>query len=93
MRRTLFADFERLAPGRITNVTNGITPRRWLNEANPRLAALIASRVSCSWVTDLDCLRGLEPLAEDAGFRQEFLAVKRANKEQLAEADPPATWG
>ena len=48
MRRTLFADFERLFPGRITNITNGITPRRWLNEANPRLAALIASRTSCA---------------------------------------------
>ncbi len=85
MRRTLFADFERLFPGRITNITNGITPRRWLNEANPGLAALIASRTSCSWVTDLDCLRGLEPLADDAGFQQEFLAVKRANKERFAE--------
>ncbi len=84
MRSTLFADFERLFPGRISNITNGITPRRWLNEANPRLAAAIASRTSCSWVTDLDCLRGLEPLADDAGFQQEFLAVKRANKERFA---------
>jgi len=84
MRHTLFADFERLFPGRIANITNGITPRRWLNEANPRLAALLASRTSCAWVTDLDCLRGLEPLADDAGFQQEFLAVKRANKERFA---------
>jgi len=84
MRHTLFADFERLFPGRLTNITNGITPRRWLNEANPRLASLIASRTSCTWVTDLDCLRGLEPLADDPGFQEEFLAVKRANKEQLA---------
>jgi starch phosphorylase len=84
MRRTLFADFERLFPGRIANITNGITPRRWLNEANPRLAALLASRTNCKWVTDLDCLRGLEPLADGAGFQQEFLAIKRANKEQFA---------
>ncbi len=84
MRRTLFADFEHLFPGRIANITNGITPRRWLNEANPRLAKLIASRTSCSWVTDLECLRGLEPLADDPGFQEAFLAVKRANKEQLA---------
>jgi starch phosphorylase len=84
MRRTLFADFEQFFPGRIANITNGITPRRWLNEANPRLAALIASRASCRWVTDLDCLRGLEPLADDAGFQEEFLAAKRANKERLA---------
>jgi len=85
MRNTLFADFERFFPGRITNITNGITPRRWLNEANPKLAALIATRTSCTWVTDLDCLHGLEPLATDAAFQEEFLAVKRANKERLAQ--------
>ena len=84
MCRTLFADFEQFFPGRIMNITNGITPRRWLNEANPRLAKLIVSRTSCRWVTDLDCLRGLEPLADDAGFQGEFLAVKRANKERFA---------
>jgi starch phosphorylase len=84
MRRTLFADFEQFFPGRIMNITNGITPRRWLNEANPRLAALIAKRVGCAWATDLECLRGLERLAADAAFQQEFLAVKHANKERLA---------
>jgi starch phosphorylase len=84
MRDTLFADFERLFPGRITNITNGITPRRWLNEANPPLAALAARRTGCTWVTDLDCLRGLERQAGDAGLQAEFAAVKHANKVRLA---------
>ncbi|HEY6000734.1 MAG TPA: glycogen/starch/alpha-glucan phosphorylase [bacterium] len=84
MRRTLFADFEQLFPGRMTNITNGITPRRWLNEANPRLAGLISARAGSGWVTDLERLRALEPLAGDPELQREFLAVKRANKERLA---------
>jgi starch phosphorylase len=84
MRRTLFADFEQLFPGRMTNITNGITPRRWLNEANPRLAGLISARAGAGWVTDLERLRALEPLAGDPDVQREFLAVKRANKERLA---------
>jgi starch phosphorylase len=84
MRRTLFADFETLFPGRIVNVTNGVTPRRWVNEANPRLAALVTSRIGGGWVADLERLRALEPLAGDPAFRAEFLAAKRANKERLA---------
>ncbi len=84
MRRTLFTDFEQFFPGRITNITNGITPRRWLNEANPRLAALIAQRVDCHWAVDLECLRGMERLADDPVFQQEFLAVKRANKARFS---------
>jgi starch phosphorylase len=85
MRRTLFADFERLDPGKITNITNGITPRRWLNEANPRLAALVAAHAGCDWVRDLDCLRSLERLAGDPAAQREFAGVKRANKERLAQ--------
>jgi len=85
MRHTLFADFERLFPGKITNITNGITPRRWLNEANPRLAALVARHAGCDWVRDLECLRTLERLADDAGVQREFAAAKRANKERLAQ--------
>ncbi len=84
MRCTLFADFDRVFPGRILNITNGVTPRRWLNEANPRLGRLIAKRAGPSWVTDLERLRALEPAAADAGFQEEFLAAKRANKERLA---------
>ncbi|MBE0627464.1 MAG: glycogen/starch/alpha-glucan phosphorylase [Burkholderiales bacterium] len=84
MKQTIFSDFDRYFPGRIINLTNGITPRRWLNLANPLLAALITSRIGDGWIKDLDQLRRLIPLAEDAQFRQQFAAVKRANKQRFA---------
>ena len=85
MKSTIFSDFDRLSPGKILNMTNGITPRRWLNQANPALAALITSRIGDGWVADLDQLKKLRKLANDATFRAEFQAVKRANKLRLAE--------
>jgi len=85
MKQTIFADFDRFYPGKIVNMTNGITPRRWLNQANPRLAELITSRIGRDWVKDLSQLKKLIPFADDAGFRNEFAAVKRANKERFAE--------
>ena len=84
MRQTIFADFDRFYPDKIINLTNGITPRRWLNQANPLLAALITSRIGSDWLKDLTQLRRLIPLAEDAQFRQEFAAAKRANKQGFA---------
>ncbi|HWR98431.1 MAG TPA: glycogen/starch/alpha-glucan phosphorylase [Candidatus Methanoperedens sp.] len=85
MRRTLFADFERFFPERILNVTNGVTPRRWLHEANPGLSALLTSRLGAGWITDLEKLSGLEGHADDPLFREEFQAVKCANKKRLAD--------
>ncbi len=84
MKQTIFADFDRYFPGKIINMTNGITPRRWLNQANPLLAALITARIGDGWLKDLTQLRRLIPLAEDAQFRREFAAVKRANKQRFA---------
>ena len=84
MKQTIFADFDRYYPGKIINMTNGITPRRWLNQANPLLSALITSRIGDGWLKDLGQLRRLIPLADDAQFRQEFAAVKRANKQRFA---------
>ncbi|HEU0186456.1 MAG TPA: glycogen/starch/alpha-glucan phosphorylase, partial [Gallionellaceae bacterium] len=84
MKQTIFADFDRFFPGRIVNVTNGITQRRWLDQANPDLSALITSRLGKGWLTDLDQLKQLALLADDAGFQQQFAAVKRANKEYFA---------
>jgi glycogen phosphorylase len=84
MKQTIFADFDRYYPGKIVNMTNGITPRRWLNQANPLLSALITSRIGDGWIKDLGQLRRLIPLADDAQFRQEFAAVKRANKQRFA---------
>jgi starch phosphorylase len=85
MKRTIFADFDEFFPGRIINITNGVTPRRWLHAANPGLSSLITSRIGKNWICDLDDLRNLTPLAEDPSFRKEFRAYKRANKEKLAE--------
>jgi starch phosphorylase len=83
MRRTIFGDFERLAPGTIVNITNGVTPRRWLYAANPDLAALITEFIGDGWVTDLTELARLAPLAEYPAFRARFAEVKRANKRRL----------
>lgn len=84
MKTTIFADFDRYYPGKLTNITNGITPRLWLNQANPGLADLITSRIGKGWISDLSKLRGLAELAEDKDFQAEFRAVKHANKERLA---------
>jgi starch phosphorylase len=72
-------------PDKIINMTNGVTPRRWLNQANPGLSALISSRIGKGWITDLDQLKKLRPFANDAKFCQEFHQVKQANKARLAE--------
>jgi len=82
--KTIFADFAALWPERFTNVTNGVTPRRWLAQANRGLAALLDARIGRGWRLDLSQLARIAPLAEDAGFRREFMQVKRANKERLA---------
>ena len=82
--KTIFADFALMWPQRFTNMTNGVTPRRWLAQANPGLAALIDRRIGPAWRLQLDELARLKPLADDDGFRTEFLAVKRANKQRLA---------
>ena len=85
MKSTIFRDFNEYYPGKISNKTNGVTPRRWLHLANPGLSALISSRIGSDWPKDLDQLRKLAPYASDAAFRREFAAVKRANKERLAD--------
>ena len=83
--KTIFADFASLWPERFTNMTNGVTPRRWLAQANPSLASLIDSSVGSGWRLDLDQLKRLLPHAEREDFRNAFLAVKHANKVRLAE--------
>ena len=85
LKKDLFPEFDALYPGKFQNKTNGITPRRWLAQCNPSLSALITSRLgSAAWVRDLDLLRGLEKFADNEAFQKEFMAIKRANKVQLA---------
>ena len=84
VKTVLFPDYAALWPGKFNNKTNGITPRRWLLKSNRGLAGLISEAIGEDWITDLDDLRRLEPLAEDAAFQEKFMAVKRANKERLA---------
>ncbi len=85
MRNTLFADFDRFFPDRIISLTNGITQRKWLNEANTWLAQLINARISSKWLRDLDRLQELAVFAHDDEFLTEFAAVKQINKEHLAQ--------
>ncbi len=84
VKHALVPDFYEMWPEKFNNKTNGITPRRWLLAANPDLNALLAEAVGPGFVTDLDLLRDIEPLADDPSFRERFLAVKRKNKEALA---------
>jgi glycogen phosphorylase len=84
VRQTLFRDFDEYYPGRFVNVTNGVTPRRWMRAANPRLSALFDDRLGKGWDNDMERLRDLLPLVEDEGFRAHFLSIKQANKRRLA---------
>jgi len=84
VKRELLPDFYALWPEKFTNVTNGVTPRRFLALIDPALARLITSAVGEGWLSDLERLRGLAPLARDRAFRAEWRKVKRANKEALS---------
>jgi len=83
VKSDLFPEFAAIWPEKFTNVTNGVTPRRWVALANPKLAALLTEAVGEGWVTDLDQLRALEPLAEDGGFLERWQATKLAVKREL----------
>jgi glycogen phosphorylase len=82
--QTIFADFASLWPTRFTNMTNGITPRRWLAQANTRLAGFLDLQIGSAWRLNLNHLSRLDPLKSDAAFCREFMAVKQANKVRLA---------
>ena len=81
---TIFADFADLWPERFTNMTNGVTPRRWLAQANPGLADLLDQTLGKHWRLDLDQLKGLRAHQADAVFQEKFRAVKLQNKVRLA---------
>ncbi|MBC7662596.1 MAG: glycogen/starch/alpha-glucan phosphorylase [Caulobacter sp.] len=85
MVQTIFADFAALWPQRFLNVTNGVTPRRWLMQANPELCELLDRHIGGGWRADLGGLKALGDKAAGKKIGEEFLATKRANKERLAE--------
>ncbi len=84
LRNEVLRDFHELFPEIFHNVTNGVTPRRWLALINPRLAALISGVVGDGWITHLEELRRLEDFADDSRFQEEWRRVKRENKSGLA---------
>ncbi|QQE67077.1 maltodextrin phosphorylase [Leptolyngbya sp. BL0902] len=84
VKQTILKDFHELFPGKIHNVTNGVTPRRWIALANPRLAALYTEKVGEGWLQDMEQLRQIEGYADDAGFRQYWRQIKHAIKQDLA---------
>ncbi|WP_064683213.1 glycogen/starch/alpha-glucan phosphorylase [Rhizobium bangladeshense] len=84
MKVTVFADLHKLYPDRINNKTNGITPRRWLQQCNPGLTGLIREAIGDEFLDDAEKLRPLEAHASDPSFQQKFAAIKRANKVALS---------
>ena len=91
LRETVLRDFAELWPERFHNVTNGVTPRRFLALCNPGLARLLDETVGEGWIADLTRLRGLEAHVDDAAFQDRWRAIKRANKEALAQRIRSAT--
>jgi starch phosphorylase len=85
IKNNVFRDFYEHWPNKFNNKTNGITQRRWLKLCNPGLASLITSKIGDAWAKDLYELKKLVPLADDRDFQSKWDAVKKANKERLAE--------
>ncbi|MFA6342311.1 MAG: glycogen/starch/alpha-glucan phosphorylase [Fibrobacteraceae bacterium] len=85
LKTSLFKDFYELWPEKFNNKTNGVTPRRWVRKANPAMSDLVIKTIGDSWVKNLDDLKQLEKVADDAKFQQEFMAVKLENKKRLAK--------
>jgi starch phosphorylase len=85
LKQDVLKDFYELWPEKFTNKTNGVTPRRWMVLANPRLSCLITETIGPGWIKDLSQLRRLEPLAADAGFRSMWRGIKYSNKRDFAD--------
>lgn len=85
IKKTIFKDFYELYPDKFINMTNGITPRRWLKQCNPGLSDLITKEIGDGWITDLGQLKKLEKKVNDASFKDQFAAIKKQNKKSLIE--------
>lgn len=84
LKRDVLRDFHEWMPEKFTNVTNGVTPRRFMVVSNPKLSRLISSRIGEGWIKNLQELKGLEPFADDPDFQKEWQGIKRGNKHDLA---------
>jgi starch phosphorylase len=84
LKKDVLADFHALWPGKFDNVTNGVTPRRWMALANPRLSQLLSNTIGEEWIRDLQQLRRIEPYAADPAFCREWRFIKRSVKEDFA---------
>ena len=84
LKQTVLKDFYALFPERFTNMTNGVTPRRWIALSNPRLTKLATRHIGDGWVKHLEELQQLEPLADDSGFREEWRQIKQDVKRDLS---------
>jgi len=85
VKSTILKDFYELSPEKFNNKTNGVTPRRWMVQANPRLTNLISSKIGDNWIKHLHELQGLEQYADDPTFRHEWRQIKLSIKRDLAE--------
>ncbi|MBW3573095.1 MAG: glycogen/starch/alpha-glucan phosphorylase [Gemmatimonadetes bacterium] len=85
LKDRIFRDFHELWPERITSVTNGVTQRRWMLKSNPGLSSLITEAIGPEWITDLERLAELEPLADEAAFQESWRRVKADNRRTLAQ--------
>ena len=85
VKRNLFPEFDQLWPEKLTNVTNGITPRRWLKACNPALSSLIDKKIGNDWPLELDKLMELAVYADNKTFQKQFMKVKQDNKSALAQ--------
>jgi len=85
VKENLFPEFDQLYPNKLTNVTNGVTPRRWLKACNPLLSALITKKIGDQWPVNLTQLDKLSAFADDKTFQNQFMKVKQKNKEALAK--------
>jgi starch phosphorylase len=85
LREGVLRDFAEFWPEKFNNKTNGVTPRRWLRKANPRLSALICEKIGDDWITDLDKIRAIEKFVDDEDFRRNVTAVKQSNKDLFAD--------
>ncbi len=85
LKRDVLRDFAEMSPAKFSNKTNGVTPRRWLHQCNPRLSNVITEAIGDTWLTDLEQLSTLSKFANDASFLEKIATVKRANKTDFAQ--------